>query len=178
MRTYEMGSGLAVGRQLHRDNSFISSAGVLRDKQGIEQALTSVGFRWFFQTLLQGTAPAEQIKGISTSYLFFTLSKGFFIMAYAYAITQYNGLDYQNGFQPKWNLVSERNDQKQALRVCEVLNNRTKYTHRVEVMKSVDLPKFSILKVAKNENQHIVIPASFKVIKKRSFLRRLLGAFF
>ena len=24
-------------------------------------------------------------------------------MAYAYAITQYNGLDYQNGFQPKWN---------------------------------------------------------------------------
>ena len=100
-------------------------------------------------------------------------------MAYAYAITQYNGLDYQNGFQPKWNLVSERNDQKQALKVCEVLNNRTKYTHRVEVMKSVDLPKFSILKVAKNENQHIVIPASFKVIKKRkSFFRRLLGAFF
>ena len=38
-------------------------------------------------------------------------------MAYAYAITQYNGLDYQNGFQPKWNLVSERNDQKQALKV-------------------------------------------------------------
>ena len=100
-------------------------------------------------------------------------------MAYAYAITQYNGLDYQNGFQPKWNLVSERNDQKQALKVCEVLNNRTKYTHRVEVMKSVDLPKFSILKVAKNENQQNVIPASFKVIKKRkSFLRRVLGAFF
>ena len=100
-------------------------------------------------------------------------------MAYAYAITQYNGLDYQNGFQPKWNLVSERNDQKQDLKVCEDLNNRTKYTHRVEVMRSVELPKFSILKVAKNENQHIVIPASFKVIKKRkSFLRRLLGAFF
>ena len=64
-RAYEVGLGLAVGRQLHRDNSFISLAGVLRDKQGIEQALTSVGLRWFFQTLLQGTAPAEQIKGIS-----------------------------------------------------------------------------------------------------------------
>ena len=95
-----------------------------------------------------------------------------------YAITQYNGLDYQNGFQPKWNLVSERNDQKAALKVCAVLNNRTKYTHRVEVMRSVELPKFSILKVAKNENQQIVIPASFKVIKKRSFLRRLWEVFF
>ncbi len=94
-----------------------------------------------------------------------------------YAITQYNGLDYQNGFQPKWNLVSERNDQKAALKVCEVLNKRTKYIHRVEVMRSVELPKFSILKPAKSENQHLVIPASFRVIKKRSFLRRLLGAF-
>ena len=35
-------------------------------------------------------------------------------MAQAYAITQYNGLDYQNGFQPKWNLVSERNDTKSS----------------------------------------------------------------
>ncbi len=99
-------------------------------------------------------------------------------MAYAYAITQYNGLDYENGFQPKWNLVSERNDQKAALKVAEVLNNRTKYIHRVEVVRPVELPKFSILKPAKNEAQQLVIPASFKVIKKRSFLRRLLGAFF
>ena len=99
-------------------------------------------------------------------------------MAYAYAITQYNGLDYQNGFQPKWNLVSERNDQKQALKVCEDLNASTKYTHRVEVMKSVELPRFTVLKPAKSEAQQLVIPASFKVIKKRSFLRRLLGAFF
>ena len=100
-------------------------------------------------------------------------------MAYAYAITQYNGLDYQNGFQPKWNLVSERNDQKAALKVAEVLNARTKYIHRVEVVKPVELPKFSILKPAKSEAQQLVIPASFKVIKKRkSFLRRLLGVFF
>ena len=98
-------------------------------------------------------------------------------MTYAYAITQYNGLDYENGFQPKWNLISERNDQKQALKVCKILNERTKYTHRVEVMRAIDLPKFSILKVAKNENQQIVIPGSFKVIKKRSFIRRLIGAF-
>ena len=67
-------------------------------------------------------------------------------MAQAYAITQYNGLDYQNGFQPKWNLVSERNDQKAALKVAEVLNARTKYTHRVEVVKSVELPKFTVLR--------------------------------
>jgi|TARA_B100000085_G_scaffold280214_1_gene304762 uncharacterized membrane protein len=45
--------------------SFISSAGVLRDKKGIEQGLTSVALLHSFQTLLQGTAPAEQIKGIS-----------------------------------------------------------------------------------------------------------------
>ena len=99
-------------------------------------------------------------------------------MAQAYAITQYNGLDYQNGFQPKWNLVSERNDQKAALKVCEVLNNRTKYTHRVEVMRSVELPRFTVLKPAKSKSQQLVIPASFKVTMKRSFLRRLLGAFF
>ena len=98
-------------------------------------------------------------------------------MAQAYAITQYNGLDYQNGFQPKWNLVSERNAQKAALKVAEVLNARTKYTHRVEVVKSVELPKFTVLKPAKSESQQLVIPASFKVIKKRSFLRRLIGAF-
>ena len=99
-------------------------------------------------------------------------------MAQAYAITQYNGLDYQNGFQPKWNLVSERNDQKAALKVAEVLNARNKYIHRVEVVRPIELPKFSILKPAKSEAQQLVIPASFKVIKKRSFLRRLLGAFF
>ena len=68
MRTYEMGSGLAVGRQLHRDNSFISLVGVLRDKQGIEQALTSVGLLHFFQTLLQGTAPTKQIKVLPFIY--------------------------------------------------------------------------------------------------------------
>ena len=67
---------------------------------------------------------------------------------------------------------------KAALKVAEVLNARTKYIHRVEVVRPIELPKFSILKPAKNEAQQLVIPASFKVIKKRSFLRRLLGAFF
>ena len=99
-------------------------------------------------------------------------------MAQAYAITQYNGLDYQNGFQPKWNLVSERNDQKAALKVAEVLNARTKYIHRVEVVKPVELPKFSILKPAKSEAQQLVIPASFKVIKKRNWILSILGRFF
>lgn len=61
-------------RTSHRDNSFISSAGVLRDKKGIEQALTSVGLLHSFQTLLQGTAPAEQIKGISNLLSIFTYS--------------------------------------------------------------------------------------------------------
>ena len=35
-------------------------------------------------------------------------------MTYAYQITQYNGLDYENGMTPKWNLVGERRDQKLA----------------------------------------------------------------
>ena len=74
MRAYEMGSGVVVGRQPHRDNSFISSAGVLRDKQGIEQSLTSVALLHSFQTLLQGTAPAEQIKGILNLLSIFTYS--------------------------------------------------------------------------------------------------------
>ena len=69
-----MGLGLASGMHLHRDNSFISLAGVLRDKQGFEQALTSVGLRWFFQTLLQGTASAKQIKGILNLLSIFTYS--------------------------------------------------------------------------------------------------------
>ena len=98
-------------------------------------------------------------------------------MTYAYQITQYNGLDYDNGMSPKWNLVGERRDQKAALKVAEQLNARTKFHHRVEVVKAVELPKYSILKPAKSEAQQLVIPASFKVIKKRSFLRRLVGAF-
>tara|TARA_B100001093_G_C26628498_1_gene927801 strand:- start:396 stop:701 length:306 start_codon:yes stop_codon:yes gene_type:complete len=98
-------------------------------------------------------------------------------MSYAYQITQYNGLDYENGMSPKWNLVSERRDQKAALKVAQSLNSRTNFYHRVEVVKAVELPKFTILKPAKSEAQQLVIPASFKVIKKRSFLRRLIGAF-
>ena len=99
-------------------------------------------------------------------------------MTYAYQITQYNGLDYDNGMSPKWNLVSERRDQKAALKVAQALNSRTNFHHRVEVVKAVELPKFTILKPAKSEAQQLVIPVSFKVIKKRSFFRRLLGVFF
>ena len=98
-------------------------------------------------------------------------------MTFAYQVTQFNGIDYSTK-SPKWNLVAERRTQQQALAVCQTLNQRQPYFHRVEVVKAVELPKFTILKPAKSEAQQLVIPASFKVIKKRSFLRRLLGAFF
>ena len=85
-------------------------------------------------------------------------------MTYAYQVTQFNGIDYSTK-SPKWNLVAERRTQQQALAVCQTLNQRQPYFHRVEVVKAVELPKFSILKPAKNEQQTLVIPASFKVIK-------------
>lgn len=97
-------------------------------------------------------------------------------MTFAYQVTQFNGIDYSTK-SPKWNLVAERRTQQQALAVCQTLNQRQPYFHRVEVVKAIELPKFSVLKVAKNESGAITIPASFKVIKKRSFLRRLIGAF-
>ena len=98
-------------------------------------------------------------------------------MTFAYQVTQFNGIDYSTK-SPKWNLVAERRTQQQALAVCQTLNQRQPYFHRVEVVKAVELPKFTVLKPAKRNSGAIVIPASFKVIKKRSFLRRLLGVFF
>jgi len=98
-------------------------------------------------------------------------------MTFAYQVTQFNGIDYSTK-SPKWNLVAERRTQQQALAVCQKLNQRQPYFHRVEVVKSVELPKFTVLKPAKKEFEAITIPASFKVIKKRSFLKRLIGAFF
>ena len=97
-------------------------------------------------------------------------------MTFAYQVTQFNGIDYSTK-SPKWNLVAERRTQQQALAVCQTLNQRQPYFHRVEVVKAIELPKFTVLKPAKSEAQQLVIPASFKVIKKRSFIRRLLGAF-
>ena len=97
-------------------------------------------------------------------------------MTYAYQITQYNGIDYATK-TGNWNLVAERRTQKQALAVCKTLNKRQPYFHRVEVVKSVELPKFTILKPARNQHSNIVVPVDFKVIKKRNFLRRLLGVF-
>ena len=98
-------------------------------------------------------------------------------MTYAYQVTQFNGIDYANK-SPKWNLVSERRTQEQALKVCQVLNKRLPYFHRVEVVKAVELPKFTVLKPAKRESGAIVIPASFKVIKKRNWFLSILGRFF
>ena len=98
-------------------------------------------------------------------------------MTFAYHITQFNGIDYSTK-SAKWNLVAERRTQKQALAVCQTLNQRQPYFHRVEVVKAVELPKFSVLKVAKNDSGAITIPASFKVIKKRNWFLSILGRFF
>ncbi len=98
-------------------------------------------------------------------------------MTFAYQVTQFNGIDYSTK-SPKWNLVAERRTQQQALAVCQTLNQRQPYFHRVEVVKAVELPKFSILKPAKNEQQTLVIPASFKVIKKRNWFQSFIRRFF
>ena len=63
-------------------------------------------------------------------------------MTYAYQVTQFNGIDYSTK-SPKWNLVAERRTQQQALAVCQALNTRQPYFHRVEVVKAVELPKFT-----------------------------------
>ena len=98
-------------------------------------------------------------------------------MTFAYQVTQFNGIDYSTK-SPKWNLVAERRTQQQALAVCQTLNQRQPYFYRVEVVKAVELPKFSVLKVAKNDSGAITIPASFKVIKKRNWILSILGRFF
>ena len=98
-------------------------------------------------------------------------------MAYAYHVTQYNGIDYSTK-SAKWNLVSQRRTQQQALAMCQHLNRVKPYNHRVEVVKAVELPKFSVLKVAKNDSGAITIPASFRVIKKRNWFLSILGRFF
>ena len=98
-------------------------------------------------------------------------------MTFAYHITQYNAIDYSTK-SAKWNLVSQRRTQQQALAVCQALNTRQPYFHRVEVVKAVELPKFTVLKPAKRESGAITIPASFKVIKKRNWFLSILGRFF
>ena len=98
-------------------------------------------------------------------------------MTFAYHITQYNGIDYSTK-SAKWNLVTERRTQQQALAVCHHLNRVKPYNHRGEVVKAVELPKFTVLKPAKRESGAITIPASFKVIKKRNWVLSILGRFF
>ena len=98
-------------------------------------------------------------------------------MTFAYQVTQFNGIHYSTK-SPKWNLVAERRTQQQALAVCQKLTQRQPYFHRVEVVKAIELPKFSVLKVAKNDSGAITIPASFKVIKKRNWFLSILGRFF
>ena len=72
-------------------------------------------------------------------------------MTFAYQSLNSTGLIIQlnllNGI-----LVAERRTQQQALAVCQTLNQRQPYFHRVEVVKAVELPKFTVLKPAK-ENQ-------------------------
>ena len=98
-------------------------------------------------------------------------------MTFAYQVTQFNGIDYSTK-SPKWNLVAERRTQQQALAMCQHLNSVKPYNHRVEVVKAIELPKFSVLKVAKNDTGAITIPASFKVIKKKNWLFSFLARFF
>ena len=98
-------------------------------------------------------------------------------MTFAYQVTQFNGIDYSTK-SPKWNLVAERRTQQQALAVCQTLNQRQPYFHRVEVVKAVELPKFTVLKPAKRESGAITIPASFTVRKKYNFIQRLIRRFF
>ena len=96
-----------------------------------------------------------------------------------YSITRFTGIDYNNGKQAKWTTIAERTSQEQALATCKSLNLNRPFYHRVEVnSKRVELPKFSVLKVAKNDSGAITIPASFKVIKKRNWLLSILGRFF
>jgi len=98
-------------------------------------------------------------------------------MTFAYHITQYNGIDYSTK-SAKWNLVSQRRTQEQALAICQYLNRVKPYSHRVEVVKPIELPKFTVLKPAKREFGAITIPASFKVIKKRNWFQSFIRRFF
>ena len=99
-------------------------------------------------------------------------------MTFAYQVTQFNGIDYSTK-SPKWNLVAERRTQQQALAVCQALNTRQPYFHRVEVVKAVELPKFTVLKPnMKTDYAPIVIPASFTVRKKLNIFQRILRRFF
>ena len=98
-------------------------------------------------------------------------------MTFAYQVTQFNGIDYSTK-SPKWNLVAERRTQQQALAVCQTLTQRQPYYHRVEDVKAVELPKFTVLKPAIRESGAITIPASFKVIKKRNWFLSIIGRFF
>ena len=95
-----------------------------------------------------------------------------------YSITRFTGIDYSNK-SARWDLIAERHTQESALATCKSLNLNRPFYHRVEVnSKRVELPRFTVLKPnMKSDYQPIVIPASFKVIKKRSFIRRLIGAF-
>ena len=69
-------------------------------------------------------------------------------MTYAYHITQYNGIDYSTK-SAKWNLVSQRKHSNKRW-LCQP-NGVKPYNHRVEVVKAIELPKFSV-KVAKNDS--------------------------
>jgi len=100
-----------------------------------------------------------------------------------YSITRFTGIDYANK-SARWDLVAERHTQESALATCKSLNLNKPFYHRVEVnSKRVELPRFTVLKPnMKSDYQPIVIPASFKVIKKenwfKKFCQRFLGGYF
>ena len=83
-----------------------------------------------------------------------------------FEITRFTGIDYDSK-TARWEKVAERSNQENALATCKSLNKKRPYYHRVEVLKSVELPKFTVLKPnMKSDYAPIVIPASFTVRKK------------
>ena len=95
-----------------------------------------------------------------------------------FEITRFTGIDYDSK-TARWEKVAERSNQENALATCKSLNKNRPYYHLVEVLKSVELPKFTVLKPnMKSDFTPIVIPASFTVRKKLNIFQRIIRRFF
>ena len=95
-----------------------------------------------------------------------------------FQITRFTGIDYDSK-TARWETVAERSNQENALATCKSLNKNRPYYHRVEVLKSIELPKFTVLKPnMKSDYAPIVIPASFTVRKKLNIIQRIIRRFF
>ena len=90
----------------------------------------------------------------------------------SFSITRYSGIDYG------WQQIAEKRTQREALLLCDSMNKKKPYLHRVEVMRSVELPKFTKIKPSKNDDVIITIPSSFTIQRKRNLFQKLLGVFF